>query len=504
MSYIENMNKIAFNGKISKNIILALLFTFVYFVICIVIDINRVPFWDEARAWLIAQNCNILEYLDLMKLECHMFVWYLIIFPFAKLNLFYPYSMQFLNTVIASAAIYVLWRKAPFLIYEKILITFSVPFLFLWGVVARCYSIGILFIFLALMYYKLRFKHPYRYLVYLCLAMNTSVMAFVGAFYLALIFIVENFKNKNFIKLSLIFLGCILIVAIQDYAPNPDFLKQTPEMAFLRDFFGYILHPVFFIPQYAYQSILMSILRVSVDICCISFVVFSIKNNKKILSFILLTYLSLLIIFVLFYSGNFWHYFYFYFYFIVAFWILRIENKIPKVLNVFFIIILSCFMFKGSLFIDSKMTTINDSTSLKIAKEILSNPKYKNVKLFCLDPWSDIAPSSLPYLKGKVKIYDIFNRDRFSYKSMRSHIEFNTKSFNPDEFYKFVDNDSILLTTTAFTRHELKNPKRRFDEKSGIIDFVGENYTVSFIPLDAKEDICLWSYIIKVHKTIQK
>ncbi len=487
-----------------KNKKIALVFTFVYLVLCLFLDFNHIPFWDEARAWLISQNCNLVEYLDLMKLECHMFIWNLIIFPFAKLNLFYPYSMQITNTLISTFAIYILWKKAPFSKIEKFLITFSVPFLFLWGVIARCYSIGILFIFLALTYYKIRFKKPFCYLLFLCLAMNTSVMAFIGAFYLSIIFLFESLKTKNFKKLLLVFILNILIVMIQVFEPNSDFLKQTPEMAFLRDFFGYILCPVFFIPQYPIQSILMSVLRIAADICAIVFGVFTFKNNKKVLLFLLFSYFSMIVLFAVFYSGNFWHYFYFYFYFIVAFWILRRENKIPKILNILFFVILACFMFKGSLFIDSKMTTINNSTSKQIAIEILKNEKLKNAKLFCLDPWSDIAPSALPYLKNKVKIYDIFNQDRFSYESMRSHIKFNTELLNPDEFYKYIDENSILLTTTAFTRHEVKNPLRKFDEKTGEIDFVGKNYTVRFIPLEAHTEICLWIYSIKYRKNDNK
>ena len=130
----------------------------IYLILCLIIAFLRVPFWDEARAWLIAQNCNLFEFLDMMKLECHLFIWYLIIAPFAKLNLFYPYSIYILNAVFSFLAIYVLWKKSPFSTLEKFLITFSVPFLFLWGVVARCYSVGILFLFLALSFYKIRFR----------------------------------------------------------------------------------------------------------------------------------------------------------------------------------------------------------------------------------------------------------------------------------------------------------------------------------------------------------
>lgn len=468
----------------------------IYFILTLIIAFNRVPFWDEARAWLIAQNCNLIEFLDIMKLECHLGVWFLTIFPFAKLDLFYPYSIQILNALFAFGAIYLLWNKSPFNIFQKFLITFGVPFLFLWGCVARCYSIGIFLLFLALSIYKDRVNKPYKYLILLSLCSHTSVMAYIGTFYLILIFLFENYKNKNFIKYLMIFVLSNILILIQVYDPNPDYLKQLPEMAFLRDFIGFLTCPIFFIKQYKIQSILMSLLRTCVLICTFVFLKFSFKNNRKILFFILPTYFSMVVLFTFFYSGNFWHYFYFYLYFIVAFWIIKIENEKSKPLEIIATIILTLFLFKGSLFIDSKLTTINNSTSNLIAKEIKLN--FKDKKLFCLDPWSDIAPSALPYLKNII-IYDKNNQNRKSYESMRNQIKFNMEKFNPDEFAKYVDDNSILLTTTAFLNHEKDNPLRSYDENTGIITFVGKEKTVSFIPYKFIENIKLWTYLIKVN-----
>ncbi len=482
------------NKKIDKIIPL------IYLILCLIIAFLRIPFWDEARAWLIAQNCNLFEFLDMMKLECHLFVWYLIIAPFAKLNLFYPYSIYILNAAFSFFAILVLWKKAPFSNLEKFLITFSVPFLFLWGVVARCYSIGILFLFVALALYKVRFKKPYMYILALCLSMNTSVMAFIGAFYLSVIFLFENIKKKDFLKLVLIFSLTLIIVVVQIFSFEPDYLKQAPEMAFLRDFLAYIFNPVVVVSEYKIQSVLMSILRLIALFTAFCFIKYCVKNDKKPLFFIILTYFSMVILFTFFYSGNFWHYFYFYLYFIVAIWILRSNGKLSKSLDICFILILCCFMFKGSLFIDSKLTTINNSTSIYIANEILNNKVFRGKKLFCLDPWSDIVPSSLPYLKDRVVIYDIFGNDRFSYKSMRNQLKFNLEKFNPDNFYRFVDDKSVLLTTTAFLNHELDNPLRKYDEKTGVVSFWGEKYIVYFIPYRSYPKIHLWSYVIKVYK----
>ncbi|MBQ4647256.1 MAG: hypothetical protein IJB79_07900 [Candidatus Gastranaerophilales bacterium] len=467
----------------------------IYLIASLVISFNRVPFWDEARAWLISQNCNPVEFLSLMKLECHLSIWYIIIFPFAKLNLFYPYSIYIINAIFAFLSIFILWNKSPFNFLQKTLITFGVPFLLLWGCVARCYSIGILFFFLALALYKERFKKPFKYLILLCLATHTSVMAFIGGFFLCVVFLFENIKQKNFLKLLMLFLLSNLLIFIQIYDPNPDYLKQAPQMTFLRDFVWYLLNPVVLISQYKIQSFLMTLLRLSVLITAFSFIFYSFKNNKKVLFFIVSSYFSMVILFTFFYSGNFWHYFYFYLYFLIAIWILKSEKQIPKFLSIMTTIILIMFMFKGALFIDSKLTTINNSTSDLIAEEIQKN--YKGKKLFCLDPWSDIAPSALPFLKD-IEIFDKNNQNRKSFQSMRSQIRFNLEEFNPDEFAPYVEEGSILLTTTAFLNHEEKNPKRRYDKKTKTISFVGKKYTVEFIPYVFKEDICLWTYLIKV------
>ena len=107
---------------------------------------------------------------------------------------------------------------------------------------------------------------------------------------------------------------------------------------------------------------------------------------------------------------------------------------------------------------------------------ILNNPIYKNKKIFCLDPWSDFAPATLPFLKNKVVIYDIYNQDRFSAKSLRSQIKFNLGKFNPDEFYPFLEKDSLLITTGVFIEHEINNPNLIFNKNTGVLDFKGKKH----------------------------
>ncbi len=104
---------------------------------------NHSPWYDEAHAWTIAQELNLIEIIRLMRIEGHTFIWYLLLMPFAKTNFMYPYSMLLLNWLFCFIAILILWLKSPFNNWIKFLISFSFPFLALYPVVARCYAIGI-------------------------------------------------------------------------------------------------------------------------------------------------------------------------------------------------------------------------------------------------------------------------------------------------------------------------------------------------------------------------
>ena len=155
------------------------------------------PWYDEAHAWLIAQELNLIEIIKLMKIEGHTFIWYLCLMPFAKTNFMYPYSMLLLNWLFCFIAILILWLKAPFNNLVKFLISFSFPFFAMYPVVARCYSLGIMFLFALAAMEKVKLNHPNWYALLLILCANTSVMAAVGATVFGGMFLYEMIKNKT-------------------------------------------------------------------------------------------------------------------------------------------------------------------------------------------------------------------------------------------------------------------------------------------------------------------
>src|SRR5699024_7303192 len=126
-------------------------------ILTLVLIMLRSPFWDEAHAWMVSKSFGFFQlFFNIEKHEGHLFLWHLILMPFSKNNLFYPYSMILLNWIFCVFALVVFWNKAPFSVLEKSLITFSYPFVWYFGIVARCYSIGILFLFLILSFWKER------------------------------------------------------------------------------------------------------------------------------------------------------------------------------------------------------------------------------------------------------------------------------------------------------------------------------------------------------------
>lgn len=132
----------------------------IYVLITVLRVLNHQPWFDEAHAWHIAQEKNLLEVIQLMPVEGHTFIWYLLLMPFAKTNFHYPWPMFILNYTFALVSVIILWKKAPLHNITKTIITFSFPFFACLPVLARCYSIGVMLLFIILAVYKDRLKHP--------------------------------------------------------------------------------------------------------------------------------------------------------------------------------------------------------------------------------------------------------------------------------------------------------------------------------------------------------
>ena len=79
---------------------------------------------DEAQAWCIVRDLNFIEIFRSARTEGHPFLWYLILYPFAKLG--FPVEiMQVISLFFVFISISFLLFKSPFNKFEKSIICFS-------------------------------------------------------------------------------------------------------------------------------------------------------------------------------------------------------------------------------------------------------------------------------------------------------------------------------------------------------------------------------------------
>ena len=328
-------------NKIINSKIFFILCVSIYAVITLVRIFNHIPFVDESHAWSLAEELSFGQMFNEVKNEGHFFIWQSLLYPFAKLHL-YPYSMQLLNWTFCLIALIIMWWKAPFNNVVKGLITFSFPFLGCYGVIARCYSVGIMLLFILASMNDVKLKYPKTYVTVLILCANTSVMALMGASALGLIFLYDMFKQKSLNKkdytfvLAILSIGAILIfyqLFNMDYfIPITSNRKLHISIKLFRNVFVYnnlflnfLLLGVFSLPIFKYLF-----------------------NNKSSLFFMSYTYLLLLLFVTTIYGGYFWHSYFFFIYLIISFWLCdknESENISKKIAVVTFGIISFILIF---------------------------------------------------------------------------------------------------------------------------------------------------------------
>jgi hypothetical protein len=200
------------------------------------------PWRDEADAWLLVRDESITDVFARMCYVGTPALWYLCIFPLAKMGA--PYlSISLLNLSFGLLAVFLLMFRSPLPYSIKALVPLSCLFLYEYPVVARSYSLSVLLIFTLATMYAHRFKRPWLYCAVLGLLANTNIYALCFS---ACIFAPFGYKllldRQKFMPCSLAILG-ILFSALQ-IIPQPDvqiaqaeFLWYSPIIALKQAFF---------------------------------------------------------------------------------------------------------------------------------------------------------------------------------------------------------------------------------------------------------------------------
>ena len=207
--------------------------------------LHHFPWFDEAHAWTLAQDMTFYNFINTIRIEGHFILWYLVLMPFAKLNLGYPYSMLFINWCFYFLAIFILWKKAPFHNVIKIIITFAWVSLNYFPIVARCYSLGILGLFILCSLFKKQYEKPILYSVIMVFAAHTTLLnAFTvvpfGFIYLYnLIKYKKQHTKKHTLSIIILLVGAILWIYpfLHGYRTTSLLENNSPDIKTLLVFF---------------------------------------------------------------------------------------------------------------------------------------------------------------------------------------------------------------------------------------------------------------------------
>lgn len=461
----------------------AAIFSIFFFAIITLLRVfNHIPWYDEAHAWTIAEQLNPVDMFWYVKSEGHLFLWQLLLMPFAKTSFMYPYSMLLLNWLFCFLAVCLLWWKAPFNNWLKFLITFSFPFLGCYGVVARCYAIGILLLFALTALYKDKFKHPVLYSVLLILCANTSVVALFGATAFGILFLWDWYKTKPEIErksiiatVAILLIG-IVLVALQmftiDYCVITERHPDSP-LLLLRNIFIY--HNV-------WLNVAL-LLLFAIPIFCY------IASYKKALGVLTFVYTMMLYLVFARYGCNFWHSYFFYIYLIIALWLvedLKLQKSKARTVALIVFAIISILLFRPVMEHKNYQFVYNNVESKQLIHLINSDKNLRNSQILHNNPE---LYTILPYLSNKnykIKNYCSFNNDDYrllyivkNNACVRGNAIGQAMKY-PEVFKKYLNQPTYAYINKS------KNP----NTKSSLV--LGTDFLIYFSIYKCSDKYCFW------------
>ena len=455
---------------------------YICLVIWVLITLLRVayhqPWYDEAHAYMLAQNLTIPELIAEMKYEGHLLVWYLLIMPFAKLKLWYPYPMQILNWFSAFIALLVMWKKAPFHPVTKTIITFSYPFIAEMPVIARCYSVGIMLLIIIASLYHKSLKHPIWYAVLILLCANTSVMALFGAAAFGIVFaydliraaLKDEVTRKNFrIAFSILALCAVLVLwQIGGAATYSVMQHGTFWENFASFIYGwYVNHQLVYI-KYLFWGILGLTGAFTLPLLFL--------RNRKLLFILVFIFSCLLYCFIFRYPGFSQHYIFFWIYLLMIYWLLIEKEGRGTKLMVFAEVIFVLFF---GIQLMSKETEM--SKALYMSK---AHSMYSKILSYVPNSNSRIILTGTAY-ERVVPYFDNVNIEIYSY-SKAAPVN-NCVLLEDTPVYQQLEQD-MFIPTPSWLKLSVSSDKNNYviipnnsEEGSGIIKDNRKRYGLDFV-----------------------
>lgn len=409
---MDLLNKDLLNKDFLKKYWLMIVVLVLFCAITIPIMLNHYPWYDEAHAWCLSDTMNFTNFTEILKCEGHFILWYLVLMPFAKFNFAYPYSMLCINWLFYFLAMIIMWKKAPFNNITKIIITFSWISICYFPIVARCYSLGILLLFITCSLYNKQLKKPILYSLAMVLTAHTTLMNAFAIVPLSIIYFYNLIKNRfqlkkqHIISVFILLIGAILWIApfIKGYGP-PGLLASQ------------IVHPQNLLKLFSLNHYLLGFLFV------ITWGILFTFTNNKIKFWLLLVTAEFIFFHSFIYNVNPHLGIYLFVYLIVATWLTPKFYEINKKTIVFLVFFASIlFMNQGYCF----KYILETFDQREIANYLNKLPGKKFLYIY----WGNYS-DVLPYLKrDKYIAFGIHDNVPMSYESIKRYIELHNDMNN--------------------------------------------------------------------------
>ena len=188
----------------------------IYATISLIAVLFHEPWEDEAQAWLTARDCTPTELIGRMSIEGHFLPWYLVLMPFAKLGFAFK-TINIVSWLITGCAAWLMLKKLPCKFYKRALFIFTLPMLYLFPDISRCYCLIPLATILAIMFYKNRFEKPIPYLCSIVLMANTHIFCLMFALIMGLEYLLDwlriyrNLNTKQNRKILIGIIGAVIL-----------------------------------------------------------------------------------------------------------------------------------------------------------------------------------------------------------------------------------------------------------------------------------------------------
>lgn len=409
--------------------------------------LNHEMWRDELQAWLISSSSDSLVCLfNNLKYEGHPALWHLILYLISRFTE-NPFYMQVFHASISILNIYIFTKYSTFSRLHKFLFAFGYYPLFEYNLISRNYSLGIFFILIFCLLYKIR---PNNYMLMsfiLLLLANTSIYGLIISLSLGLFLFYDAFKNKNFNWIHILSISILLtgiLISVYQMIPPSDFATdylspRSNAVTSLGALWRGVI-PLQF-PQYNFWKVINNIIdAISINLTAIFSVILIyifykiFKSDKRVLiSFFFGMYMIMSFI-SFFHYGSLRHHGHYYILIIAFLWLFYQTIKANKV---FYSIVTTMLLLNflggvGAYYMDYKYPF----SEAKNAAEYIKNNNMQDMLLLGDKDYSTIPVSA--YLNKKINTLNINNDNGFI---VWNKSRLTMSDFTEEEIIKKIDKD---------------------------------------------------------------